>query len=138
MDFITGFIVFAIVVFIAAVVLGAMAKKQTDFHLVGASRDEAYAVLTDSGVLRGGWKTSNGDGNINIRPGFLLGGRNDRPILSIDLEEDQEGTHVQIWMSAWISKYGMIEPMQSAVLLMRHRKIVKTLRSVCEPQGAAS
>lgn len=138
MDFITGFFLFAAVVFIGGAILTVIVKKQTDYHLLGASQDEAWSVLNESGVLRGGWKPANGEGTVNIRPGYFLGGRNDRPVLSITLEEDAQGTHVHIWLSAWVSRFGMIEPMQSIVVLLRHRKIVKTLNSVCEPQGSHS
>ncbi len=54
----------------------------------------------------GGWTQATVGGYINIRPTFLLGGRKGRPIMSIDLEPDREGTHVQIWLSAWISNFG--------------------------------
>lgn len=133
MEFIYGFFIFAIAVFVLAVILQIIAKRQFDFHLVGASVDEAQSVLTTSGVLRGGWKPAGGRGQINIRPGFILGGRNGRPVLSIDLEEDEAGAHVQIWLSAWISKWGVMEPFHSTVIILRRNKIVKALRAACEP-----
>ena len=133
MDFVFGFFLFAIAVFVAAAILQVIAKRQMDFHLVGASVEEARDVLASSGVLRGGWTQADGRGHINIRPGFMLGGRNGRPVMSIDLEPDDEGTHVQIWLSAWISKYGIMEPFQSVVVILRRNKIVRSLNAVCEP-----
>jgi len=133
MDFVFGFFVFAIAVFVGSAILQVIAKRQLDFHLVGASLQEANDVLASSGVLRGGWKSADGRGQINIRPGFLLGGRDGRPVVSIDLEPDHEGTHVQIWLSAWISKFGIMEPVQSIAIILRRNKIVKALNAVCEP-----
>lgn len=136
MDFIYGFFIFAIGVFILALILQMIAKRQFDFHLVGASADEAKSVLTTTGVLRRGWKTvAGGRGQINIRPAFILGGRDGRPVLSIDLEEDDKGAHVQIWLSAWTSRLGVMEPFQSAVVILRRNKIVKALRAACGPAG---
>jgi hypothetical protein len=132
MDFIYGLFIFAIAVFILAAILQVIAKRQLDFHLIGAPVDETAHILTTSGVLRGGWKPANGRGQINIRPGLLLGGRKGRPVLSMDLEEDDEGTHVQIWLSAWVSKWGVMEPFQSTMIILRRNKIVKALRAVCE------
>ena len=133
MEFIYGFFIFAIAVFVLAVILQIFAKRQLDFHLLGAPVGETSHILTTSGVLRGGWKPASGRGQINIRPGFLLGGRNGRPVLSIDLQEDDKGTHVQIWLSAWISKWGVMEPVQSTVIILRRNKVVKALRAACEP-----
>jgi hypothetical protein len=133
MDIVFGFFVFVAVFFVAAAILTVLAKRQIDFHLLGASVDDAFEVLDSSGALRGGWKTSGGDGAINIRPGFFLGGRDGRPVVSINLESDHAGTHVQVWMSAWVSRFGMIEPFQSIIVMLRRNKIVKALNAVCEP-----
>jgi hypothetical protein len=131
-EYIEGFFVFAIVLFIVSAILTVLAKKQTDFHLVGATVNDAQNVLAESGVLRGGWKLTDGRGQINIRPGFFLGGRDGRPVVSIDLEPSQEGTHVQVWLSAWVSRFGVMEPVHSIGVLLRRNKITKALHAVCE------
>lgn len=133
MEFIYGLFIFAIALFVLGLILQVFAKRQMDFHLVGASVQEARDVLVGSGVLRGGWTQADGRGYINIRPTFLLGGRKGRPIMSIDLEPDREGTHVQIWLSAWISNFGVMEPMHSLLVILRRNKIIKTLNSVSDP-----
>jgi hypothetical protein len=135
MNLLTGFFFFVIALFVVAFVLTVLAKKQFDFNLVGASVDEARNVLETSGVLRSGWKKTDGRGQINIRPGFLLFGRNGRPVISIDLEADQQGTHVQIWLSAWHKVAGVIEPAHSSVVLLRRNKIVKALNAACGTTG---
>lgn len=132
MEFLVGLFIFGIALYISGAILQVVAKKQLDFHLLGASVDDAVDVLTTSGVLRGGWKEANGPGQINIRPGFLIGGRKNRPVISMDLESDSEGTHVQIWFSAWISTLGVVEPWQSVLVIMRRKKIVNALHAVCQ------
>ena len=132
MEFVVGFFIFAVAVFIVGAVLQVIAKRQLDFHLLEASVADARNVLINSGVLRGGWRQADGPGQINIRPSFLRGGRKGRPVISIDLEPDDEGTHVQIWFSAWISTLGVVEPFQSSVVILRRNKIVKALNAVCE------
>jgi hypothetical protein len=132
MDFLAGLFFFAVAVFVAAVVLMALAKKQFDFHLAGASVQETRNYLGYRRVLRSGWKKTDGRGQINIRPGFLLFGRKGRPVISIDLEPDQQGTHVQIWMSSLNIVAGVIEPAHSSVVLLRRNKIVKALRATSE------
>ncbi|CAM3900866.1 hypothetical protein H7J08_30420 [Mycobacterium frederiksbergense] len=132
MEIIYGFLIFAGIFFIAAVILGVFAKRQIDFHLIGASIDDAKFTLETSGVLRSGWKPCDGRGQINIRPGFLLGGRDGRPVLSIDIEADPQGARIQIWLSAWISKFGIMEPAHSLGVMMRRHKIVKSLNAVSE------
>jgi hypothetical protein len=132
MNLLFGFFLFAIALFVVAFVLTVLAKRQFDFHLVGASVEDARNVLETSGVLRSGWKKTDGRGQFNIRPGFLLFGRDGRPVVSIDLEPDEHGTHVQIWLSAWHKVAGVIEPAHSTVVLLRRHKIVKALNAVCE------
>lgn len=132
MEIIYGFFIFAGVFFIMAAILGVFAKRQIDFYLVGASVDDAKLALESSGVLRSGWKSCDGRGQINIRPGFLLGGRDGRPIMSIDIEAEPQGARIQIWLSAWISKFGIMEPAHSIGVMMRRRKIVKSLNEACE------
>lgn len=132
MDLIFGFFIFAIVFFVAAVILGIFAKRQSDFHLLGANADEARAVLEHSGVLQSGWKPASGEGQINIRPGFLRGGRQERPVISIDLDPSAQGTHVRIWLSAWIQNYGVMEPVHSIGVILRRNRIMKALDAVCD------
>lgn len=134
MDIIFGFFVFAVVFFIAAGILTVIAKRQADFRVVGGSAQELLVLLEQSGALNSGWKRTQGRGGVNIKLGFLRGGRDDRPVLSIDINDVSEGAHVTAWMSEWKTvAIGIMEPMPAIAVILRRNRIVKLLDQITEP-----
>lgn len=134
MDWIFGFFVFAIVFFIAAGILTVVAKRQADFRVVGGSARELVAILEQSGALDSGWKRTQGKGDVNIKLGFLRGGRDGRPVLSVDVNDVPEGAHVTVWMSEWKTAVrAIMEPVASIAVILRRNRIVKVLDSITDP-----
>lgn len=134
MDWVFGFFVFAAVFFAAAAILNVMAKRQADFRVVGGSANDLVALLEQSGALSSGWKRTQGKGNINLKLGFLRGGRAGRPVLSIDVADVPEGAHVTVWMSEWKTAVGkIIEPAHTIPVILRRNRIVKLLDGVTDP-----
>lgn len=133
-DWIFGFFVFAIVFFIAAGILTVIAKRQADFRVVGGSASELLALLEQSGALDSGWKRTSGKGRINIKLGFLRGGRADRPVLSIDVSDVAAGAHVTVWMSEWKTAVrSIMEPVPAIAVILRRNRIVKLLDAITDP-----
>lgn len=134
MDWIFGFFVFAIVFFIAAGILTVVAKRQADFRVVGGSARELMTILEQSGALDSGWKRTQGKGDVNIKLGFLRGGRDGRPVLSVDVNDVPEGAHVTVWMSEWKTAVrAIMEPVASIAVILRRNRIVKVLDSITDP-----
>jgi hypothetical protein len=133
-DWIFGFFMFAIVVFIAAGILTFVAKRQADFRVVGGSARDLMALLEHSGALNSGWKRTQGKGGVNIKLGFLRGGRDNRPVLSIDVNDVPEGAHVTVWMSEWKTALrSIMEPVPAIAVILRRKRIVKLLDSITDP-----
>lgn len=133
-DWIFGFFVFALVFFIVAGILTVIAKRQADFRVVGGNARELMSILEQSGALNSGWKRTQGKGDVNIKLGFLRGGRNDRPVLSIDVNDVAEGAHVTVWMSEWKTAVrAIMEPVPAIAVILRRNRIVKLLDSITDP-----
>lgn len=134
MDWIFGFFVFAFVFFVVAGILTVIAKRQADFRVVGGNARELMAILEHSGALNSGWKRTQGKGDVNIKLGFLRGGRDGRPVLSVDVSDVAEGAHVTVWMSEWkTSVRAIMEPVASIAVILRRNRIVKVLDSITDP-----
>lgn len=137
MDWIFAFFVFAVVFFIAAAILTVIAKRQADFRVVGGSAVELMAALEQSGALNSGWKRTQGRGDVNIKLGFLRGGRGDCPVLSVDVNDVPEGAHVTVWMSEWKTAVrSIMEPVPAIAVILRRNRIVKVLDSITDPIAA--
>lgn len=134
MDLVFGFFMFAIAFFIAAGILTIVAKRQADFRVVGGTARELIATLEQSGALDSGWKRTQGKGDFNIKLGFLRGGRDERPVLSIDVNDVPEGAHVTVWMSEWKTAVrSIMEPVPAIAVILRRNRIVKLLDSITDP-----
>ncbi|MFI7004136.1 hypothetical protein [Nocardia sp. NPDC050175] len=113
---------------ITAWVISFLAKRQLDI-LVAAPIQSAAEVIEQH--FRGiGWRRTDGRGHFNFQSrGAGLGSLNMKnPVLSIDLEAlDPTRTGVNIWMSSWSSRWGMVSSCDR-VLTKRwklSRKLVK-------------
>ena len=92
------------------------------------------AGLEQSGALASGWKRTGGSGDVNIKLGFFRGGRDERPVLSIDIADVPEGAHVTVWMSQWKTAVrGIMEPVPAIAVILRRNRIVKLLDSITDP-----
>lgn len=106
-------VVFALVwlgaLVIAAWVMSFQAKRQLDILAAAPIRSTAQVIEQH---FRGiGWRRVEGRGQFNFQSrGAGLGSFNMRnPVLSIDLEAlDPTRTGVNIWMSSWSSRWGMV------------------------------
>lgn len=121
MEFVYGFLIFAIVYFVAAWILTGISKRQISASFAGVTRREIEQAMAAAGVFKG-WVQVNGDGQINQRLGVLRGGRKGRPIMSFSIEEEDGSVVLQVWLSEWYAVMGAIEVAHTVQFLLKRRK----------------
>lgn len=104
MEIIWFLLLLIVVIFVLGFWLTARAKRQ--FETVTALSPARIRAIVEDSFGKLFWAPTDGPGDINMRRRTP----NDSGItVSISFESAQDGkTHVQAWMSAWKTRYGMI------------------------------
>lgn len=108
MDFVFGFVMFALAYFVSMWILTAVARRHM-FRRSLASVD-ATLMRCDSKFTSFFWKRVDGPGDLNVQYRFNLPIRGQKaPVVSVSAEPatDGPGTDVEVWMSSWTSLYGI-------------------------------
>lgn len=121
MEFVWGFLIFAIAYFISAWILTGISRRQIRSSFRGVTPRDIEQALAEAGVFKG-WVRVDGEGHINQRLGMLRGGRKGRPVMSFAIEEENGEVVLQIWLSQWVATLGAIEVVHTAQFLLKRRK----------------
>lgn len=129
MDFLIGIGVVVGAILIFGWILSAMAKSQQ--NVVVRATSAVIAETIDRHFAKLWWPPVEGRGQFNFRAGgFGLGGvLKKKPVLSIDLQPLPDGsTEVQVWMSEWGQKSGIVGLADRFVL--KRSALFRKLRSL--------
>jgi hypothetical protein len=134
-----GVIVFLVILIIAvwlyAVVIGFLARRQVSVDLGAVSPQDVRAAIP--AIVGKSWKPVEGKGEFNYqRRGISgIGGLGKaKPILSITVDETDGRTAVGLWMAAWVTQAGVIAG--SDLLQFTRARVVRGLLEKFAPPAA--